>query len=84
MVRRFLVQLGLVSFLRTTGGKGLHVVVPLNPGADWASAKAFAHGFAEHPRAAASAGVRGNRRQALPAQGKIYLDYLRNSRGATA
>ena len=34
-------------FLRTTGGKGLHVVVPLNPGCDWATVKPFARGFAE-------------------------------------
>lgn len=83
MVRGFLDQLGLVSYVRTTGGKGLHVVVPLNPGADWATVKGFAHSFADtlaqlHPlEFVATAGKRFRR-------GKIYIDYLRNGRGATA
>lgn len=83
MVRGFLTQLGLESFVRTTGGKGLHVVVPLAPAAKWDVVRTFARGFAEamaeaHPLefvATASKKVRG---------GKIYLDYLRNGRGATA
>ncbi|WP_448099270.1 DNA ligase D [Luteibacter yeojuensis] len=83
MVRGFLEQLGLVSFLRTTGGKGLHVVVPLNPGADWAAVKTFARGFAEslaalHPLEFVATATKRFRR------GKIYVDYLRNGRGATA
>ncbi|NID16690.1 DNA ligase D [Luteibacter yeojuensis] len=82
-VRSLLDELGLVSFVRTTGGKGLHVVVPLNPGADWDTVKTFARGFAEamaglHPlEFVATAGKRFRR-------GKIYVDYLRNGRGATA
>jgi len=83
MVRDFLKQLGLTSFVRTTGGKGLHIVVPLAPAADWDTVRTFARGFAEalaqaHPLefvATATKKVRG---------GKIYLDYLRNGRGATA
>jgi len=83
MTRGFLKDLGLECFVRTTGGKGLHVVVPLNPGADWKTTKDFARGFAEtmaalHPLefvATAAKKVRG---------GKIYIDYLRNGRGATA
>jgi bifunctional non-homologous end joining protein LigD len=83
MVRDSLKQLGLTSFVRTTGGKGLHIVVPLAPGADWDTVRTFARGFAEalaqaHPLefvATAAKKVRG---------GKIYLDYLRNGRGATA
>jgi bifunctional non-homologous end joining protein LigD len=83
MVRGFLEELGLVSFVRTTGGKGLHVVVPLNPGADWATVKAFAHGFADtlaqlHPLEFVATASKRFRR------GKIYIDYLRNGRGATA
>jgi bifunctional non-homologous end joining protein LigD len=46
-VRDLLEQLGLQSFLRTTGGKGLHVVVPLNPANNWSLVKKFAKGFAE-------------------------------------
>jgi bifunctional non-homologous end joining protein LigD len=83
LMRNLLAQLGLESFLRTTGGKGLHVVVPLNPGCAWPQVKVFAHAFAAavaqaHPLefiATASKAQRG---------GKIYLDYLRNSRGATS
>lgn len=83
MVRGFLEELGLVSFVRTTGGKGLHVVVPLNPGADWGTVKGFARGFAEtlaqlHPLEFVATASKRFRR------GKIYVDYLRNGRGATA
>ena len=83
MVRGFLDELGLVSFVRTTGGKGLHVVVPLNPGADWVTVKSFARGFAEtlaqlHPLEFVATASKRFRR------GKIYVDYLRNGRGATA
>lgn len=83
MVRGFLDELGLVSFLRTTGGKGLHVVVPLNPGAGWDTVKTFARGFAEamaalHPLEFVATATKRFRR------GKIYVDYLRNGRGATA
>jgi bifunctional non-homologous end joining protein LigD len=46
-VRDLLKQLGLKSFLRVTGGKGLHVVVPLNPANNWTLVKKFAKGFAE-------------------------------------
>lgn len=83
MVRGFLDELGLVSFVRTTGGKGLHVVVPLNPGAGWDTVKTFARGFAEamaalHPLEFVATSTKRFRR------GKIYVDYLRNGRGATA
>lgn len=83
MVRGFLEELGLVSFVRTTGGKGLHVVVPLNPGADWVTVKSFARGFADtlaqlHPLEFVATASKRFRR------GKIYVDYLRNGRGATA
>ena len=46
-IRRLLGQLELESFLRASGGKGLHVVVPLNPGCDWELTRRFAHGFAD-------------------------------------
>ena len=83
MTRGFLADLGLTSFVRTTGGKGLHVVVPLKPGAPWKEVKAFARGFAEslaalHPLEFVATSTKRFR------QGKIYVDYLRNGRGATA
>ncbi|UHQ18740.1 DNA ligase D [Lysobacter sp. KIS68-7] len=82
-VRDLLQQLGLRSFLRTTGGKGLHVVVPLKPGNKWSLVKNFSKGFAE-----ALAGSDPDRFLATATlklrPGKIFIDYLRNGRGATA
>ena len=82
-VRERLRAMRLESFVKTTGGKGLHVVVPLTPKADWDTVKAFAQGVAEAMAndtpgkytATISKSARG---------GKIYIDYLRNGRGATA
>ncbi|WP_028914981.1 non-homologous end-joining DNA ligase [Pseudoxanthomonas sp. J31] len=82
-IRRQLEALELESFLRVTGGKGLHVVVPLAPGCDWELTKRFAHGFAdalarsEPDRFVATATKRFRNR-------RIFVDYLRNGRGATA
>ncbi len=82
-IRDLLGRLELQSFLRVSGGKGLHVVVPLNPGCDWDLTRRFAKGFAEalsHSQpdrfvATASKSLRPKR---------IFIDYLRNGRGATA
>lgn len=81
-VRDWLRRLGLQSFAKTTGGKGFHVCVPLAPEHGWDEVRAFARHAAEEiveqsPEryvATASKSVR---------RGKIYLDYLRNGRGAT-
>ncbi|MBP1474476.1 DNA ligase D [Frateuria sp. MAH-13] len=83
LVRKLLADLELESFLRTTGGKGLHVVVPLNPPSDWATVKQFAQGFAGalagiHPMEFVAVSTKSIRHQ------KIFVDYLRNGRGATA
>jgi bifunctional non-homologous end joining protein LigD len=82
-VRKRLKALKLTSFCRTTGGKGLHVVVPLDPRPDWAAAKPFARAFAEAMVADAPdryvAVVSKARRR-----GRILVDWLRNGRGATA
>lgn len=82
-LRQALAELDLVAFLRTTGGKGLHLVVPLKPHADWDAAKAFAEAVCErcadrHPDQLTLNMSKQARR------GKVFLDYLRNGRGATA
>ncbi|HSL17737.1 MAG TPA: DNA ligase D [Methylomirabilota bacterium] len=82
-LRQRLDDLGLPSFVRTTGGKGLHVVVPLRPTTDWEGVKAFAKAVSERhaaddPQRLTTSLSKAKRRD------RIYLDYLRNSRGATA
>jgi bifunctional non-homologous end joining protein LigD len=82
-VREFLADLGLKSVLKSTGGKGLHVVAPLTPKLGWAEIKAFAKGVADGLVAA-----RPDRYTANPLKrtrrGKIFVDYLRNQRGGSA
>jgi bifunctional non-homologous end joining protein LigD len=82
-VRDRLQEIGLVSFLRTSGGKGLHVVVPLNPGCSWGLVKPFARGVCEalaqsSPERYVVTATKSKR------DGRIFLDYLRNGRGATS
>jgi bifunctional non-homologous end joining protein LigD len=82
-VRSLLDKLGLTSFVRTTGGKGLHVVVPLKPACAWSEVKPFAHSFADtlaktYPGQFIAVASKSKRR------GLIFLDYLRNARGATS
>jgi bifunctional non-homologous end joining protein LigD len=82
-MRARLKKMGLESFLKTTGGKGLHVVVPIQPELEWPAIKEFAHAFVnamarEHPELYLTKMTKAARK------GKIYLDYLRNERGATS
>lgn len=74
---------GLESFAMATGGKGIHVVVPLQPRADWDALKSFAERTArdlaaDQPDRYLAKAAKSERR------GRIFIDYLRNARGATA
>ncbi|HJU18363.1 MAG TPA: DNA ligase D [Stellaceae bacterium] len=82
-LREALQGLGLESFAKTTGGKGLHVVVPLAPRLGWDEVRAFSRHVAEAVAARAPERYMTNpSKQART--GRIYIDYLRNSRCATA
>jgi bifunctional non-homologous end joining protein LigD len=82
-VRDRLAALGLVSFAMLTGGKGIHVVAPLLRRLAWPDVKAFAKGFAATLAADESDRYVANMAKAKR-KGLIFVDYLRNERGATA
>lgn len=82
-MRDRLTALGLQSFCMTTGGKGLHVVVPLTPKHGWDHIRSFAEAMArimaqEDPKRYLAVMSKAARK------GRIFIDYLRNARGATA
>ncbi|MBD9467964.1 DNA ligase D [Pseudoxanthomonas sp. PXM01] len=83
LVRKRLRGLGLTSYVRTSGGKGLHVVVPLKPACPWTQAKDFAHAFAESMAAAEPLAYVATATKKFR-KGRIFIDYLRNGRGATS
>jgi bifunctional non-homologous end joining protein LigD len=74
---------GLAAFVKTSGGKGLHVVTPLAPKAGWTEVKDFAHSLAESMSADAPQKYLATATKAKRS-GHIYIDYLRNGRGSTA
>ena len=83
LVRSVLHELELECFLKTTGGKGLHVAVPLQRVHTWDEVKSFAKALAEHlVRLIPDRFVANMSKQKR--KGKIYLDFLRNAKGATA
>lgn len=82
-VRRLLEGVGLHPFCLHTGGKGVHVVAPLTPDAGWKRVKAFSRAVAE--TLASDAPDRYTATLSRSARGgKVFVDYLRNGRGATA
>jgi bifunctional non-homologous end joining protein LigD len=82
LVHALLQELALPAFLKTSGGKGLHVVVPLRKAFDWDTVKDFSHAVVRHlaqtlpDRFVAKSGPRNR-------VGRIFIDYLRNGFGAT-
>ena len=82
-VRQRLKNLGIESFLKLTGGKGLHIVAPIQPTLTWPELKTAAHNFVlsmerQNPDLYLTKMTKSSR------VGRIFLDYLRNQRGATA
>lgn len=82
-LKKTLQKLGLKSFLKTSGGKGYHIVVPLNPGVSWETLRNFAEKVAlleeaEHPDKYTTNVRKQERRN------KIFIDWMRNGRGATS
>ncbi len=82
-VRARLKNAGLASFVKTSGGKGLHVVSPIKPKADWPAVKAFTKAMADS-MAADSPDRFVSTIPKARRHGKILIDYLRNQRGMTA
>jgi bifunctional non-homologous end joining protein LigD len=82
-IRKRLADLGLASFAMLTGGKGVHVVVPLTPGHSWDAHKDFSKRFAEAMAMAEPERFTATMSKAKR-KGRIFLDYLRNQRGSTA
>lgn len=82
-IRRQLADIGLISFAMLSGGKGVHVVVPVDPGHNWDAHKGFSKRFAEalslaEPERYVATMSKAKRK------GKIFIDWLRNQRGSTA
>ena len=78
-----LADIGLTSWPLLSGGKGVHVVVPLIPEADWPLVRSFAERFARALAQAEPDRFTANLKK-VTRKGKIFIDYLRNQRGATA
>jgi bifunctional non-homologous end joining protein LigD len=81
--RKSLDRIGLKTFPMVTGGKGVHVIAPLTPDAEWPAVKSFALNFANAVAATAPDRFTAALSKAKRG-GKIFVDYLRNQRGATA
>ncbi len=82
-LKNILKELELDSFLKTSGGKGYHVVVPLKPSVGWERFHDFARGVAEVMEQKWPDRYTSNVRKAKRT-GKIFIDWIRNARGATS
>src|SRR5690348_14218027 len=82
-LKALLEDLGLKSFPLLSGGKGIHVVVPLDASKDWPTIKSFADRFSRAISEAEPQTFTANIRK-VQRKGRIFLDWLRNQRGATA
>jgi bifunctional non-homologous end joining protein LigD len=82
-IKNHLAEIGLVSFAMLSGGKGVHVVVPLKPRAEWPAVKDFTERFARALGEAEPDRFVANMAKAKR-KGRIFIDYLRNQRGSTA
>jgi bifunctional non-homologous end joining protein LigD len=82
-LKRYLADMGLQTFPMLTGGKGVHVIVPLRPEAEWPEVKDFAQRFCIALATAEPERFTANLAKAKR-KGRMFLDYLRNQRGATA
>jgi len=83
LLKALLDELGLKSFVKTTGGKGVHLVAPVMPVRNWDEIKAFTKAVAEF----LARGLPGRFTSMMTKTrrtGKIFIDYMRNIRGATA
>jgi bifunctional non-homologous end joining protein LigD len=83
LLHRTLAELRLPQFLKTSGGKGLHITVPIEPTINWDAAKRFCETIAESLAQSSPSLFVANMRKDLRV-GKVYIDYHRNGRGATA
>ncbi|TGS09762.1 DNA ligase D [Mesorhizobium sp. M2E.F.Ca.ET.209.01.1.1] len=81
-IRRQLDELSLPNLVKTSGGKGYHVLVPLKPSAEWDEVKDFAHDFARALEQAAPDRYTATLSKKART-GRIFVDYLRNGRGST-
>jgi bifunctional non-homologous end joining protein LigD len=82
--RELIEEIGLNGFLKTTGGKGLHVVVPIRRTLDWAAARGFTKAIADRLARAAPDRIVTTAASKSARADKIFIDYLRNTQGATA
>ncbi|MEO8365464.1 MAG: DNA ligase D, partial [Pseudoxanthomonas sp.] len=82
-IRKRLLEARLESWLRMSGGKGLHLVVPITPGPTWEEVKDFCSAFAEALAAHAPDTYVASMSKAKR-EGRIFVDWLRNARGATS